>query len=57
MKDKIQNIIDELLDIIDSLAYDLAVYKYPTHYDHSMDKNDILSEYEINKILKEINKP
>lgn len=54
MDNKNENIINELLNVIDSLAYDLAVYRYPTHYDHSMDKDDILSEYGVNEILKEI---
>ena len=54
MDNKMKNIINELLDIIDSLAYDLAAYKYPAHYDHSMDKEDILSQYGVSEILKEI---
>lgn len=52
----ISDIINELLEIIDSLAYDLAGFMYPKHYDLTADKESILNEYGIDKILQKIDK-
>ena len=51
---KIEKIIDELQDIIESMAYEIAKYKYPNKYSHTEDIEEILKEYEVNKIIKEI---
>ena len=51
MEDK----IEELLDIINSLAYVLSYYKYPNHYDYEAVKNEILLEAGLdNEYIKEI---
>lgn len=36
------NIIDHLLEVIDSLAYTTACYKYPNHFSRKDDKREVL---------------
>lgn len=41
---------------IESMAYEIATYRYPNKYSHTEDIEDILREYEVDKIIKEMKK-
>ena len=43
------DIIDHLLEVIDSLAYTVACHKYPNHYSHTEDIEDILIDAGLKK--------
>lgn len=51
---KIEDIVYRLQDMIESMAYEIATCRYPNRYSHTEDVDDILREYEVDKILKEI---
>lgn len=36
------NIVDHLLEVINSLAYTVTCYKYPNHFSHKDDKREVL---------------
>lgn len=45
------DIIDHLLEVVDSLAYKVSCYKHPDHYSHEEDKKDILIDAGLRKEL------
>lgn len=47
------NIVEHLLEVIDSLAYTVACHKYPNHYSHEYDKEDILIDAGLRKEFRE----
>lgn len=51
---KIEDAVYKLQDVIESMAYEIAAYRYPNRYSHIEDVGDILREYKVDKILKEI---
>lgn len=46
------DIVDHLLEVIDDLAYSVACYKYPDHYEHKYDKEEILTDAGLNKEIR-----
>ena len=49
-----EKIIDDLQDIFESMAYKIAAYRYPNRYSYEEDVENILKEYKVDKILKEV---
>ena len=47
------NIIDHLLEVIDSLAYTVACHKHPNYYSHEYDKEDILIDAGLRKEFRD----
>ena len=45
-----------LQDVIESMAYEIATYRHSNRYSHIEDVDDILREYEVDKIIKEMRK-
>lgn len=45
-----------LQDVIESMAYEIATYRRSNRYSHIEDVDDILREYEVDKIIKEMRK-
>lgn len=46
------DIVDHLLEVIDALAYSVACYKYPDHYEHKYDKEEIFTDSGLNKEIR-----
>lgn len=53
---KIEDAVYKLQDVIESMAYEIATYRHSNRYSHIEDVDDILREYEVDKIIKEIEK-
>lgn len=51
---KLEDRLLSLQDVIESMAYEIAAYRYPNRYSHTEDVDDILREYEVDKIIKEM---
>lgn len=51
---KLEDRLLSLQDVIESMAYEITVYRYPNRYSHTEDVDDILREYEVDKIIKEM---
>ena len=47
------DIIDHLLEVIDSLSYTVACCKYPNHYSHEKDKEEILIDAGMRKEFRD----